>query len=304
MATTLTNPPTQPGPSRTYHPPDLIREDRFSAQSQYEDTVGTFRITVGNIALNFRALISKSFSTFSPSSPLYIIYGFGSSEIESDPENVISLSGPIGVALTAAERAREKKLRDDPMAIVLGPLFVDCKRCGARIKLSSKSQYDTLHWRTHRARCLKRQRRQPKKPGSGYVSLPSLSPPRSAKKVSPSLSEVTMTPVSLVRGRSQSISVPAITRPSSSSLPRPSRVRTADTIFEEYLFRSNRMQAQYTSQPPTHWKDWSWDQLLLPKFAREADTDQPDLTIGNNATLSPTHAALPSSLSLDLLETY
>jgi hypothetical protein len=43
------------------------------------------------------------------------------------------------------------------MAIVLGPLFVDCKRCGSRIKLSSKSQYDTLHWRTHRTRCLKRQ---------------------------------------------------------------------------------------------------------------------------------------------------
>jgi len=60
------------------------------------------------------------------------------------------------VTQSVAERAREKKLRDDPMAEVLGPLFVDCKRCGARIKLSSKSTYDIFHWRTHRERCLKR----------------------------------------------------------------------------------------------------------------------------------------------------
>lgn len=57
---------------------------------------------------------------------------------------------------SAAERAREKKLRDDPMAIVVGPMHVDCKRCGNRIKLSSKSLYDTFHWRTHRSRCLKK----------------------------------------------------------------------------------------------------------------------------------------------------
>ncbi|KAM6497109.1 hypothetical protein JOM56_007582 [Amanita muscaria] len=59
-------------------------------------------------------------------------------------------------AHTAAERAREKKLRDDPMAIVVDPLYVDCRRCGTRIKLSSKSLYDNFHWRTHRARCLKK----------------------------------------------------------------------------------------------------------------------------------------------------
>ena len=42
------------------------------------------------------------------------------------------------------------------MAIVVGPMHVDCKRCGNRIKLSSKSLYDTFHWRTHRSRCLKK----------------------------------------------------------------------------------------------------------------------------------------------------
>lgn len=60
------------------------------------------------------------------------------------------------VEQTAAAKAREKKLRDDPMANVLGPLYVDCRRCGTRIKLSAKSAYDTFHWRTHRERCLKK----------------------------------------------------------------------------------------------------------------------------------------------------
>ena len=59
-------------------------------------------------------------------------------------------------SLTPAERAREKRLRDDPMADVIGPLFVDCRRCGARIKLSPKSVYDPFHWKTHKERCLKK----------------------------------------------------------------------------------------------------------------------------------------------------
>jgi hypothetical protein len=52
--------------------------------------------------------------------------------------------------------AREKKLRDDPMAEVHGPLFVTCKRCGSRIKLSPKSSYDPFHWMKHRERCLRK----------------------------------------------------------------------------------------------------------------------------------------------------
>jgi hypothetical protein len=69
-------------------------------------------------------------------------------------------------ALSTAAKAREKQLRDDPMAIVLSPLYVDCKGCGKRIKLSTKSLYDLSHWRTHRARCLKRQPSLLKKPSS------------------------------------------------------------------------------------------------------------------------------------------
>lgn len=57
---------------------------------------------------------------------------------------------------TAAERQREKRLQDDPLADLLGPLFVGCKRCGTRIKLSPKSSYDPFHWVKHRERCLRR----------------------------------------------------------------------------------------------------------------------------------------------------
>jgi len=42
------------------------------------------------------------------------------------------------------------------MADVIGPLFVTCKRCGNRIKLSPKSLYDPFHWLKHRERCLRK----------------------------------------------------------------------------------------------------------------------------------------------------
>ena len=57
---------------------------------------------------------------------------------------------------TAAEKQREKRLLDDPLADLHGPLFVSCKRCGTRIKLSPKSYYDPFHWVKHRERCLRR----------------------------------------------------------------------------------------------------------------------------------------------------
>lgn len=42
------------------------------------------------------------------------------------------------------------------MAEVHGPLFVTCKRCCSRIKLSPKSSYDPFHWMKHRERCLRK----------------------------------------------------------------------------------------------------------------------------------------------------
>jgi hypothetical protein len=54
------------------------------------------------------------------------------------------------------EKAREKKLLDDELVIIISPQLVQCKRCAAEIKLSKKSQFDTFHWYQHRERCLKR----------------------------------------------------------------------------------------------------------------------------------------------------
>ncbi|PFH51784.1 hypothetical protein AMATHDRAFT_39892 [Amanita thiersii Skay4041] len=88
---------------------------------------------------------------------------------------------------TPAERVREQKLREDPMAIVLGPLYVDCRRCGSRIKLSAKSSYDTFHWRTHRARCLKKPIGA-QKPHKSKPTQPPLSPTKTSSSVSPNTS--------------------------------------------------------------------------------------------------------------------
>lgn len=70
--------------------------------------------------------------------------------------HLVALSSGDAPRRTVGEIAREKRLRDDPMAEVLGPLFVTCKRCGNRIKLSPKSLYDPFHWLKHRERCLKK----------------------------------------------------------------------------------------------------------------------------------------------------
>jgi hypothetical protein len=62
--------------------------------------------------------------------------------------------------LTTAERERERRLRADPLALVINSAFVECKQCGRKIKLSSKMAFDPLHWRNHRTRCVKRQKKK------------------------------------------------------------------------------------------------------------------------------------------------
>jgi len=61
--------------------------------------------------------------------------------------------------LSPAAKARERKLKEDSLAIVLGPFHVECRRCGACVKLSAKSVYDTFHWKTHKERCLRRMKK-------------------------------------------------------------------------------------------------------------------------------------------------
>ncbi|KAI0312814.1 hypothetical protein OF83DRAFT_1176284 [Amylostereum chailletii] len=54
------------------------------------------------------------------------------------------------------ELERKKKLQSDPLANVLGPLWIECRRCKSRVKLSFRSSYATAHWKKHRQRCLER----------------------------------------------------------------------------------------------------------------------------------------------------
>lgn len=63
---------------------------------------------------------------------------------------------------STSERARERYLKQDPLAIVLSPSSVECRQCKRKIKLSSKSAYDPFHWRNHRARCIKAHNQKPK----------------------------------------------------------------------------------------------------------------------------------------------
>ena len=57
---------------------------------------------------------------------------------------------------TEAENLREKRLREDSLAIVYDSRLVQCRRCSAKIKLSLKSAWDPCHWTKHRSRCLRR----------------------------------------------------------------------------------------------------------------------------------------------------
>jgi len=65
---------------------------------------------------------------------------------------------------TPAERARELSILSDPLANLLSPDYVECKQCKKKIKLSSKSAYDTFHWRNHRKRCVKSFKKKGKQP--------------------------------------------------------------------------------------------------------------------------------------------
>lgn len=68
---------------------------------------------------------------------------------------------------TDAELAREATIRADPLADVQSPLWVRCRRCSQRIKLSPKSYFDLLHWQKHRERCLRRPAEELERPGTG-----------------------------------------------------------------------------------------------------------------------------------------
>ncbi|TCD71736.1 hypothetical protein EIP91_005502 [Steccherinum ochraceum] len=89
-----------------------------------------------------------------------------------------------------AERTRERKLRDDKMVLVHNPQLVQCRRCGAKIKLSLKSFWDPFHWHKHKERCLKKSDSVVQEMRDSS-DLPQPQPPAAPKPVYPTESKIT-----------------------------------------------------------------------------------------------------------------
>lgn len=82
-----------------------------------------------------------------------------------------STPGIIGPIQSISERARERYLKQDQLALVLSPSSVECRQCKRKIKLSSKSAYDPFHWRNHRTRCIKAHKRKVKAMSKASTSV-------------------------------------------------------------------------------------------------------------------------------------
>lgn len=186
---------------------------------------------------------------------------------------------------TVGEVAREKRLRDDPMAEVLGPLFVTCKRCGNRIKLSPKSLYDPFHWLKHRERCLK------KPIGGARAASRSSKETITVEKNSPASSSNTdadnLTPPPPLTPNDDRRGVPVVFKESSSS-PAP----------EEMVVDTSTKVVDLPLVDHGHWQSWSWSDLRPPAWLidtnplheDDGDDDEPPrvtiIELGSTPTLS------------------
>ncbi|KAH7890862.1 hypothetical protein F5I97DRAFT_1923352 [Phlebopus sp. FC_14] len=176
---------------------------------------------------------------------------------------------------TVAELAREKKLREDPLADVHGPLFVTCKRCGSRIKLSPKSSYDPFHWTKHRERCLRKPlgvtRAARRSPKESYTSPSKKSPASSSITDGDNVTPPPLTPDDDRSGTSD-VFKDRSTSPNINDIDLLSKtvVRELDSALLDYLQRSQH------SLPKTfplveRWQTWNWSELRPPKWI--ADTN-------------------------------
>jgi len=196
-----------------------------------------------------------------------------------DASSNLSSSGEV--VQTAAEKAREKRLRDDPMAEVLGPLFVSCKRCGGRIKLSPKSTYDPFHWQKHRERCLKKPASvvtQKKREAEGLYTTTRTSDPsgKAGGSATPPLTtddDEEAGGHDRVKEESPSPGLEETTSPPNIV----STTRQPDLAFEDYLFRSRRKMTRDLS-PLGHenWTAWNWSQLRAPVWVVASYPDGAD----------------------------
>jgi len=188
------------------------------------------------------------------------------------------------VVQTAAEKAREKKLRDDPMAEVLGPLFVSCKRCGGRIKLSPKSTYDPFHWQKHRERCLRKPAnvvRLKKLQAEGLYTPPAKKAPKPPGRAGPGSATPPLTTddddevggPDHVKKESPSPGLGETTSPPNM----PSAIGQPNVAFEDYLIRSRRKMTR-DSAPLTrdNWTAWNWSQLRAPVWVVASYPDGAD----------------------------
>ncbi|KAF4592919.1 hypothetical protein EYR38_008625 [Pleurotus pulmonarius] len=165
----------------------------------------------------------------------------------------------IGSSLTPAERAREKRLRDDPMADVIGPLFVDCRRCGARIKLSPKSVYDPFHWKTHKERCLK-------KPIGALVTKKANSQRTGTPQLVNELPSAAHTPVSPKPDTTVS-TTPPLTPDKDDGPPAQRDSESNDQYFPPPPpTRDPALLITRLERSQDNWQKWDWSQLKSPDF--------------------------------------
>lgn len=194
------------------------------------------------------------------------------------------------VSRTPAQKKRERKLRDDPMAEVLGPTAVVCKRCWSTIKLSPKSTYDPFHWNKHKERCLKRpealveQKKQEAKEKSRFPKLQTSSRSVSVSKAS-SPKECTPPPLTPDSDEDRS-SFDHLKEESPAPDLSPSlHIREPDPEVEDYLSRSHRkIIRELPPLSPEDWKNWSWSHLKRPVWDQSTmfhlstnDGDEDDL---------------------------
>jgi len=204
---------------------------------------------------------------------------------------------------TPAERARELTITSDPLANLLSPDYVECKQCKKKIKLSSKSAYDTFHWRNHRKRCVKSFKRKGKQPQYTAAVVPS----PVASQINISRNRPPKSPSTLVMSRSpktpplisdneedhrSELSSEAQSPLASHSIqsPPPS-APYYDYNVQDYLGRSHP--GYVPRQPARHsWctstganlQNWSWSQLKPSRFdtakhSHGGDGEDDDLSI-------------------------
>ncbi|EGN96841.1 hypothetical protein SERLA73DRAFT_75693 [Serpula lacrymans var. lacrymans S7.3] len=234
--------------------------------------------------------------------------GRGSSN--KDSGSSATSSGGDAPHKSVAELAREKKLRDDPMAQVHGPLFVTCLRCGRRIKLSPKSTYDPFHWMKHRERCLKKPiglARAPRRNAGEIYGGSSMTSSVSSSKTDAE----SITPPPLTPDNDRGVSFGDVKEESPLSeleeappSPKSPVVPPPDHAFQDYLQQSRRTQTRDLSVNHDRWQNWDWRQLKPPAWmvtsqapSTEGDEDEDDIMEDHDYSGDPaaTFSLLPDA---------